>query len=78
VRELVTAGGERLRLPLFLPVYQRNATLPELPPAIGNLPVRGCIVNAYFLYKQRDLRRSLAELPPARRKQLLRQVAAGT
>jgi 7-cyano-7-deazaguanine tRNA-ribosyltransferase len=67
VRELVTAGGERLRLPLFLPVYQRNATLPELPPAIGNLPVRGCIVNAYFLYKQRDLRRSLAETAGLRR-----------
>ena len=60
-RELVTAGGRRHRLPLFLPVYQRNATLPELPPAIGDQPIHGCIVNAYFLYKQRELRRSLAE-----------------
>jgi 7-cyano-7-deazaguanine tRNA-ribosyltransferase len=61
-RELVTAGGRRFSLPLFLPVYQQNAnTLPELPPAIGDHPIRGCIVNAYFLYKQRELRRSLTE-----------------
>jgi 7-cyano-7-deazaguanine tRNA-ribosyltransferase len=66
-RELVTAAGRRYELPLFLPVYQRNSTLPELPPAVGDQPVRGCIVNAYFLYKQRELRRSLAETAGLRR-----------
>ncbi len=50
-----------LRTPLFLPVYEPGATdltAAELPERFG---VRGIMVNAYFLYRRRELRRTLPE-----------------
>jgi 7-cyano-7-deazaguanine tRNA-ribosyltransferase len=58
-RQLVTNRGTSYRLPMFLPVYQPQ----RMPGLLDGWPdgptLDGCIVNAYFLYKQRDLRRSL-------------------
>ncbi|HYY81775.1 MAG TPA: tRNA-guanine transglycosylase [Actinomycetes bacterium] len=58
-RTLTTAGGGSVALPLFLPVYQQNADAPDVRSFGGDPPVRGCIVNAYFLYKRRELRERL-------------------
>ena len=55
-RVLRTRRGAEFDLPLFLPVYQPGASfvvLPELAQAFG---IRGCIVNAFFLYKDRATR----------------------
>jgi 7-cyano-7-deazaguanine tRNA-ribosyltransferase len=54
-RAISTADGIRLPLPLFLPVYQET---------FGSIAaehwraykIEGCILNAYFLYKRRELR----------------------
>ncbi|MFO7958797.1 MAG: tRNA-guanine transglycosylase [Candidatus Brocadiia bacterium] len=51
----------RLRRPLFLPVFEPGnpyLTAPDLAEEFG---VEGIIVNAYFLYRQRSLRRALPE-----------------
>lgn len=55
-RVLRTVSGRELRLPLFLPVYQpQNAIVPN-----SNwrdiYEIEGCIVNAFFLYKNRQIR----------------------
>lgn len=42
---------------MFLPVYQSNSELVPRAAADSDGFTDGCIVNAYFLYKQRDLRR---------------------
>lgn len=49
-------SGRSFRLPLFLPVYQ--PTSPLVPSSLwhGALPVEGCILNAFFLYKKREVR----------------------
>ena len=51
----------RLRTPLFLPVFEPGnpyLTLDEMQEEFG---VGAIMTNAYFLYRQRDLRRSLPE-----------------
>jgi 7-cyano-7-deazaguanine tRNA-ribosyltransferase len=58
-RRFVTQGGQEHRLPIFLPVYQAHRTAGLLDGWPGGPAVHGCIVNAYFLYKQRDIRRQL-------------------
>jgi 7-cyano-7-deazaguanine tRNA-ribosyltransferase len=59
VREITTVRGTTHRLPMFLPVYQ--PTRPEV--SLNGWPdgplLDGCIVNAFFLYKQRELRTEL-------------------
>lgn len=54
-RVLRTRDGRDYRLPLFFPVYQpQSAIVPiENWPQFG---VEGCIVNAFFLYKNRETR----------------------
>ena len=54
-RTLRTKDGARHALPLFLPVYQPREPVFQL----AREEIDGCIVNAYFLYKQRDLRKRL-------------------
>lgn len=56
MRVLRTVQGRSFQLPLFLPVYQaRNPIVPiaewDCEPGLD-----GCIVNSFFLYKQRDIR----------------------
>jgi 7-cyano-7-deazaguanine tRNA-ribosyltransferase len=58
-REFVTNRGTRHRLPMFLPVYQPHRLAGLLDGWEDGPAVDGCIVNAYFLYKQRDLKRRL-------------------
>lgn len=58
---LVTPSGRALALPLFLPVYQANSVFRAFQSAHSQRPIQGCICNAFFLYKQRDLREKLAE-----------------
>ncbi|RJO70850.1 tRNA-guanine transglycosylase [Nocardia panacis] len=61
-REFVTKRGSKHRLPIFLPVFQphrqNNALLSK---KITGPTIDGCIVNSYFLYKQRDIRKQLLE-----------------
>jgi len=55
-RSLNTRSGKQCRLPVFFPVYQPNNTsipIAEWGPLYG---VEGCIVNAFFLYKDRPTR----------------------
>ena len=54
-RVLRTKQGVRHPLPLFLPVYQPREPVFQL----ARQDIDGCIVNAYFLYKQRALRERL-------------------
>lgn len=56
-----TRGGLCLAQPLFLPVYQPRERTFQLAAWEGEPAIEGIIVNAYFLYKQRELRRRLAE-----------------
>lgn len=58
-RALVTNRGTSHRLPMFLPVYQPQRLAGLLDGWPGGPDVDGCIVNAYFLYKQREVRRQL-------------------
>jgi 7-cyano-7-deazaguanine tRNA-ribosyltransferase len=55
-RLLRTTDGRTYALPMFLPVYQRNRPLVSLDRWKRDCSVEGCIVNAYFLYKNRQLR----------------------
>ncbi len=55
-RSLRTRDGRRFRLPLFLPVYQARRQISELRIWSGEPEIEGCILNAFFLYKQRELR----------------------
>ncbi|MBF0527318.1 MAG: tRNA-guanine transglycosylase, partial [Deltaproteobacteria bacterium] len=58
MRKLITRRGTEHSLPLFLPVYQPQS--PIVPLSVwGELQsVEGCILNAFFLYKNRDIRKS--------------------
>jgi 7-cyano-7-deazaguanine tRNA-ribosyltransferase len=58
-RRLVTPSGRDLALPLFLPVHQANSVFGAFRAADDMDLIRGCICNAYFLYKQADLRTQL-------------------
>ena len=60
-RLFVTNRGSKHRLPLFLPVYQPHRGVGLLDGWTDGPDIDGCIVNAYFLYKQRDLRKQLED-----------------
>jgi 7-cyano-7-deazaguanine tRNA-ribosyltransferase len=55
-----TRAGVSYAQPLFLPVYQPRDRTFQLAAWEGEPAIEGIIVNAYFLYKQRELRRRLA------------------
>ena len=58
-RRLRTPGGHSIRLPVFLPVYQETfASIAR--DEWERLGIEACILNAYFLYKRRDLREAFA------------------
>jgi 7-cyano-7-deazaguanine tRNA-ribosyltransferase len=50
-----------LRRPLFLPVFEPGNAYLTAPELAGEFGVEGIIANAYFLYRQRSLRRALPE-----------------
>ncbi|HXP21723.1 MAG TPA: tRNA-guanine transglycosylase [Streptosporangiaceae bacterium] len=58
-RLFITNRGTSHRLPMFLPVYQPQRLAGLLDGWPDGPTLDGCIVNAYFLYKQRELRRQL-------------------
>jgi len=57
VRKLTVKRGASFPLPLLLPVYRPSAPLFSLDNLRRTLQIDGCMVNAFFLYKDRDLRR---------------------
>ena len=55
-----TRAGVAYELPMFLPVYQPRNAIFQLAAWQNDPPIEGIIVNAYFLFKQRELRTMLA------------------
>ncbi|MEX2188729.1 MAG: hypothetical protein WD875_18110, partial [Pirellulales bacterium] len=55
-RFITTPRGRRHALPLFLPVCQLNDPFVPMDVLRDEMRVDGGIINAYFLYKQRELR----------------------
>ena len=51
--------AKSVRLPLFMPVYQPRSPTFRLALWQSDPPIDACIVNAFFLYKQRDIRKAL-------------------
>ncbi len=52
-------SGNTHTLPLFMPVYQPREPAFQLARQNKDLKIDGLIINAYFLYKQRELRKKL-------------------
>lgn len=57
--QFTTNSGKSIQLPAFLPVYQPRARAFQLSTADPDFDIEGLIVNSYFLYKQRDIRKML-------------------
>lgn len=55
-RTFRTREGKEYELPLFMPVYQTNSALVEVETMIRTCDIDAMIVNAYFLYKDREMR----------------------
>jgi 7-cyano-7-deazaguanine tRNA-ribosyltransferase len=51
--------GLELALPLFLPVYDRRGSLVSIDGWEETFGVEGCISNAFFIYKDRELRKRI-------------------
>lgn len=60
-RTLRTGDGAVYALPLFLPVYHRRLAFVPVETWEQRYGVEGCIVNAYFLYKDRRQRAAFRE-----------------
>ena len=56
LRRLRTNNGKEYELPLFMPVYQSNLGMVDLESARVSCSFEACIINAFFLYKNRELR----------------------
>jgi len=54
-----TRSGMQCRLPLFLPVYQPRSEAFRLSTEDPRLTIDGLIINAFFLYKQREIRKRM-------------------
>ena len=61
MRVLKTVQGRSYPLPLFLPVYQVHNPIVPITEWSHEPKIDGCIINSFFLYKQRDIRRSFDE-----------------
>lgn len=57
----LSVGGALLSTPLFLPVFEPGSPYLSLAEMQEDFGVRAVMVNAYFLYRQRDLRRTLPQ-----------------
>ncbi|MEM7674804.1 MAG: tRNA-guanine transglycosylase [Myxococcota bacterium] len=51
--------GLEVALPLFLPVYDRRGSLVSIDGWEETFGVEGCISNAFFIYKDRELRKRI-------------------
>lgn len=60
LRELQLRSGKKFYLPLFLPVYQPQSAIVPMESWKTHFEVEGCIVNAFFLYKNRQTRELFA------------------
>ena len=60
-RRFRTSDGVEHALPLFLPVYHRRLAFVPVETWEERYGVEGCIVNAYFLYKDRRQREAFRE-----------------
>jgi 7-cyano-7-deazaguanine tRNA-ribosyltransferase len=60
-RVFATNRGSKHRLPMFLPVYQPHRVQGLLDGWPGGPTIDGCIVNSFFLYKQREVKRQLEQ-----------------
>jgi queuine/archaeosine tRNA-ribosyltransferase len=60
-RVLRTRRGLEVELPLFLPVFRPGTTVVGPGAWEGSPLIRGCMANAFFLYKDRTMRRRFAE-----------------
>jgi len=60
-RALRTYDGRSFNLPLFLPVYQPQSAIIPIENWKTRFGVEGCIVNAFFLYKNRETRALFAD-----------------
>lgn len=58
-RVLRTRGVSECRLPLFFPVYQPQSAIVPIEKW-SEFGIEGCIVNAFFLYKNRETRAAFA------------------
>lgn len=56
---LTTRSGMKIQTPLFLPVYEIGNEYLNLDTLKTDFPLRGLITNAYFLYKQREIRKNI-------------------
>jgi len=61
LRRLRTNRGAEYALPLFLPVYHRRLAFVPVETWEDRYGVEGCIINAFFLYKDRELRAAFGE-----------------
>ncbi len=55
-RKLRTRRGAEFRLPLFMPVFQTRTFGGSFRPWDGEPTIEACIVNSFFLYKERSIR----------------------
>ena len=60
-RPVVTAEGRIIATPLFLPVFQYGNPFVTVEMLELNFGVRGLITNAFFIYKNRELKPVVAE-----------------
>lgn len=56
---LVTRRGLEVELPFFFPVYDRRNSLVDIDGWEEVFGVEGCICNAFFIYKDRELRQQI-------------------
>ena len=60
-RSIVTFQGTHYATPLFLPVYQPGKSFVSPQELSNTFGMRGVIVNAYLLYKNRELRKTVLD-----------------
>jgi len=60
-RPVITANGTVYATPLFLPVFQSGNPFISINMLEHEFQVKGLITNAFFLYKQRDVKKTVLE-----------------
>ena len=60
-RPVVTANGTVYPTPLFLPVFQYGNPFVTIPLLTQEFGVQGLITNAFFLYKKRELKKTVLD-----------------
>lgn len=60
-RSVITADGRTFATPLFLPVFQNGNEFVTIDMLVQDFGVQGLITNAFFIYKNRELKAIVAE-----------------